>query len=366
MIDVSIYMRRNDFFFNLPKHLIAQYPSKLRTGNRLLLLGPSLGQYQDLQFIDFPSLLTRGDLLVFNNTRVIPARLFGHKTSGGKVNILVERVLDEKRVQVQIKARKAPLPGSVLHLEGDVKVVVSRQEGRFFELQCCDSRSIHEILQTIGHIPLPPYIQREDQTLDVDRYQTVYAKEPGAVAAPTAGLHFDENMLESIRALGVEIAFVTLHIGAGTFASVKVEEIAQHVMHTEYVHVSEEVCRQVEETKKRQGRVVAVGTTSVRALETASREGHIKPFHGETQLFITPGYSFHTVDALLTNFHLPESTLLMLVCALGGYERMLAAYHHAVEQAYQFFSFFHLTTDLFRDMNIFSMHNMLRDFFNFY
>lgn len=332
-------MRRSDFFFNLPKHLIAQYPSKLRTGNRLLSIVPHGGLYQDLQFTDFPTLLMKGDLLVFNDTRVIPARLFGHKISGGKVNILVERVLDEKRIWAQIKARKAPLPDTLLNLEGDVKATVLRREGRFFELQFHDSRSVEEILQAIGHIPLPPYIQREDKVSDTDRYQTVYARESGAVAAPTAGLHFDEPMLEQIQTLGVEIAFVTLHIGAGTFASVKVDDITQHVMHSEFVHVSEEVCKQIEATKQRHGRIIAVGTTSVRALETASIEGILKPFHGETQLFITPGYTFNTVDALLTNFHLPESTLLMLVCALGGYEKILAAYHYAVEQAYQFFSY---------------------------
>jgi len=328
-------MQRHDFFFDLPKHLIAQYPSPSRTGSRLLYIEPSLGKFQDLQFTDFPTLLTKGDLLVFNDTCVIPARLLGHKLSGGKVEILVERVLDEKRVLAQLHARKTLVPNTRLILEGEIEVTVLQRGERFFELQFHDSRPVYEILQTIGHIPLPPYIQRNDTPLDRDRYQTVYARKLGAVAAPTAGLHFDKAMLEKIQSLGIKIAFVTLHVGAGTFTPVKVEDLRQHVMHAEYVEVSQEVCDQVQMTRQQGGRVIAIGTTSVRALETAANQA----FMGETRLFITPGYHFHSVDLLLTNFHLPESTLLMLVCALGGPELILAAYRHAVAQEYRFFSY---------------------------
>lgn len=332
-------MQRSDFSFNLPKHLIAQQPLDSRTDSRLLYIRSIGCQFQDRHFVDFPSLLAPGDLLVFNDTRVIPARLFGRKVSGGHVEILVERVLDDNRVLAQLRASRAPKSGTRLYLNGDVNVIVLQRVESFFVLQFEDCRPVDEILQAIGHIPLPPYIGRSDTAVDSCRYQTVYAQQPGAVAAPTAGLHFDEAMLERIDAMGVDRAFITLHVGAGTFAPIRVDDIRQHVMHSERVQVSAQVCDQVKATRACGGRVIAVGTTSVRALESASAEGVIKPFDGETRLFITPGYRFVSVDALLTNFHLPESTLLMLVCAFAGKSLVLEAYRHAVEQQYRFFSY---------------------------
>lgn len=331
-------MPRFDYSFDLPQHLIAQHPLESRTSSRLLYMN-ACEQFQDYFFIDFPNLLIPGDLLVFNNTRVIPARLFGHKATGGKIEIFIERVLDEKRVLAQLRASQSPKPKTQLYLEKNINATVLQRWDNFFEIQFNDPRSVYDILQTIGHIPLPPYIKRTDTQMDSARYQTVYAAQPGAVAAPTAGLHFDGDMLEKIQALGVEIAFITLHVGAGTFAPIRVDDIRQHTMHAERLHVSPQVCEQVKATRARGGRVIAVGTTSVRALETASTEGIIKPYDGETRLFITPGYRFISVDALLTNFHLPESTLLMLVCAFAGKSQVLAAYQHAIAQKYRFFSY---------------------------
>jgi S-adenosylmethionine:tRNA ribosyltransferase-isomerase len=332
-------MKRTDFFYELPTELIAQYPLDSRTDSRLLYLNSHAHQKKDLFFIHFPSLLSKDDLLVFNDTRVIPARLFGHKATGGQIEILVERVLDKKRVLAQLRASKPPKPGSHFYLEENVKVIVKERLENFFELQFEDSRPIYEILQTIGHIPLPPYIKRSDTIKDNVRYQTVYAKQPGAIAAPTAGLHFDETMLNQIEAMGIEKAFITLHVGAGTFAPIRVNDIAQHTMHAEQISITAQVCEQINATRARGGRIIAIGTTTVRALETASTTGTIKPYEGETRLFITPGYHFQTVDALLTNFHLPESTLLMLVCAFGGQTQVLDAYQHAVAQKYRFFSY---------------------------
>ena len=331
-------MPRFDYSFDLPQHLIAQHPLESRTSSRLLYMN-ACEQFQDYFFIDFPNLLIPGDLLVFNNTRVIPARLFGHKATGGKIEIFIERVLDEKRVLAQLRASQSPKPKTQLYLEKNINATVLQHWDNFFEIQFNDPRSVYDILQTIGHIPLPPYIKRTDTQMDSARYQTVYAAQPGAVAAPTAGLHFDGDMLEKIQALGVEIAFITLHVGAGTFAPIRVDDIRQHTIHAERLHVSPQVCEQVKATRARGGRVIAVGTTSVRALETASTEGIIKPYDGETRLFITPGYRFISVDALLTNFHLPESTLLMLVCAFAGKSQVLAAYQHAIAQKYRFFSY---------------------------
>jgi S-adenosylmethionine:tRNA ribosyltransferase-isomerase len=331
-------MQRTDFYFDLPEQLIAQYPLDSRTDSRLLYM-KSNGQVEDRYFRDLPNLLLPGDLLVFNDTRVIPARLFGHKASGGKIEILIERVLDNQKVLAQLRASKAPKEGSYLYLEGNVKVIVLQRIDNFFELQFDDSRLVYDILQAIGHIPLPPYIKRADMAKDSARYQTVYAKHPGAIAAPTAGLHFDKTLLEQIEQKGVKKAFLTLHVGAGTFAPVRVNDIQQHTMHAEHLHVSASLCEQIKTTRSGGGRVIAVGTTSVRALETASVTGIIQPYDGETRLFITPGYRFRSVDGLVTNFHLPESTLLMLVCAFAGQEPVLAAYQHAVAQQYRFFSY---------------------------
>jgi len=332
--------KRQDFSFNLPEHLIAQQPTESRTGSRLLWVNPNKNQCQDYQFTDFLQFLKPDDLLVFNDTRVMPARLFGHKSTGGKIEILIERILDKQHALAQIRARRAPTPQMVLQLEQGVTATVIQRIEKFFELQFHeDNRSIEEILLAIGHIPLPPYIKRSDSPNDNERYQTVYARQLGAVAAPTAGLHFDQALLDKIKLLGIQTAFVTLHVGAGTFTPVKVDDLSQHIMHAEYLVVSEEVCQQIQKTKAQGGRVIAIGTTSVRALETAAHQGVIQPYIGDTRLFITPGYSFKVVDVLFTNFHLPESTLLMLVCAFGGYTQVMAAYQQAIQQHYRFFSY---------------------------
>lgn len=334
-------MHRSDFHFDLPPELIAQYPTSERTASRLLYV-PSAPQqpFQDLTFKDLTQQLKAGDLLVFNNTQVIPARLFAHKAeTGGKVELLVERLLDAQQMRVQLKASKTPAAGTRLVLENGVTVVVKARVEQFFDVYVETDQPLLTLLQSIGHIPLPPYIQRSDSDMDSARYQTVYASTPGAVAAPTAGLHFDQALLQQLQAQGIDFAYVTLHVGAGTFSPVRVDDVRTHQMHSEWLQVTAAVCEQVQATRANGGRVVAVGTTSVRALETAAHSGMIAPYEGETRLFITPGYSFASVDALITNFHLPESTLLMLVCAFAGYEKMMAAYRHAVAQHYRFFSY---------------------------
>ncbi len=332
-------MQRSQFGFHLPPELIAQYPSAQRGASRLLYLPPR-GEVRDLRFRDLMDLLERGDLLVFNDTRVIPARLQGIKrATGGRVELLVERVLDDRRALVHLRASKAPRSGTRLLLEGELEAEVEGRDGDLFLLRFLDPRSVTTLLEQFGRMPLPPYIERPVQELDRERYQTVYARRDGAVAAPTAGLHFDEEMLRRIGEMGVETAFVTLHVGAGTFQPVRVDDIGQHRMHSEYAEVTAEACRQVRRVRERGGRIVAVGTTVVRTLESAAGEGGIEPFRGETDIFIRPGYRFRVVDALLTNFHLPESTLLMLVCAFAGQQRVMAAYRHAVQQRYRFFSY---------------------------
>ena len=332
-------MQRTDFKYYLPPHLIAQQPNRYRTSSRLLWVNLSPEPFQDRRFTDLPDLLKAGDLLVFNDTRVIPARLLGRKSSGGKIEILVERLLDNNQILAQIRASQPPQVGMWLYLDDGIAIQVLQRVDNFFQLQFNGPRSVEDILHTIGQIPLPPYIRRVPTDLDSIRYQTVYARQPGAVAAPTAGLHFDQDMLTQLQTQGIEMAFITLHVGAGTFAPVRVENIHQHIMHSEYMQVSPQVCEQIRTTKARGGRIIAVGTTCVRALETASVGGNIQPYTGETRLFITPGYRFQNVDALLTNFHLPESTLLMLVCAFAGKDRVLSAYRHAVTQEYRFFSY---------------------------
>jgi len=329
-------MQLSDFDYHLPEALIAQHPPERRTGSRLLhLAGKHL---VDRRFSGLPDLLRPGDLLVFNNTRVMPARLYGHKESGGRVEVLIERVLEPRRVLAHVRASKSPRPGSRLLVGGQALLTLGRRDA-LFELELCGDADIHALMAQHGHMPLPPYIQREDAAFDQERYQTVYAKEAGAVAAPTAGLHFDRAMLDALAARGVDSAEVTLHVGAGTFQPVRVENLDEHVMHSEWLQVDERVCAQVAETRRRGGRVVAVGTTSVRSLETAAASGELRPYTGETRLFIRPGYEFRVVDVLLTNFHLPQSTLLMLVCAFAGYDEVMRAYAHAVEQGYRFFSY---------------------------
>ncbi len=332
-------MRKSDFHYSLPHGLIAQNPASPRTASRLLALDSASGARRDLRFTDLPALLRAGDLLVFNDTRVIPARLFGHKDSGGRIEVLVERVLDTHRVLAQLRASKPPKPGQKLTLEGNVTMSVQQREGEFYALTFEMDTPVTEILERIGHVPLPPYIERADNASDSERYQTVYAHHPGAVAAPTAGLHFDEAMIAGLQRMGVETAFVTLHVGAGTFQPIRVDDIREHRMHAEYLSVSPATCDKINTAKREGRRVVAVGTTVVRALETVADNGSVTPYEGETEIFIYPGYRFQIVDALLTNFHLPESTLLMLVCAFGGTERVLSAYRHAVEQKYRFYSY---------------------------
>ncbi|MAR90731.1 MAG: tRNA preQ1(34) S-adenosylmethionine ribosyltransferase-isomerase QueA [Pseudomonadota bacterium] len=330
-------MQRTDFHYQLPERLIARYPAQQRADSRLLCLGRDSGELQDQRFRDLPRWLRAGDLLVFNDTRVIPARIFGRKETGGQVEVLVERVTGPDSCLAHVRASKAPKSGSRI-LVGEDSLVMEGRQGDLFRLRLARGRLL-DWLQQVGHMPLPPYIDRSDEPLDQSRYQTVYARQPGAVAAPTAGLHFDEAMLARLAAQGVASAFVTLHVGAGTFQPVRAEDIRQHVMHSEWLQVSAATAAQVQATRQQGGRVIAVGTTAVRSLETAARDGEVKPFEGDTDIFIYPGYEFRAVDGLITNFHLPESTLIMLVSAFAGREAVLNAYRHAVAQEYRFFSY---------------------------
>jgi S-adenosylmethionine:tRNA ribosyltransferase-isomerase len=342
-------MRVSDFSFDLPEALIARYPKTERTSSRLMALNGNSGAITDGVFTDIIAQLNSGDLLVFNNTRVIPARMFGQKASGGKIEVLIERIVDQNTALAHIRASKSPKVGNELFLgnEGSdvkVKATMVARHGALFELKFHGDQSVLAILEEIGHMPLPPYIDRPDEDSDKERYQTVYNEKPGAVAAPTAGLHFDEALLEQIKAKGVELAFVTLHVGAGTFQPVKVDEISDHIMHAEYVEVSDEVVAQIAKIKAAGGRVIAVGTTSVRSLESAAKASQEKgealsAFYGDTDIFITPGCEFRVIDALVTNFHLSESTLLMLVSAFSGYDHIMSAYQHAISEEYRFFSY---------------------------
>ena len=332
-------MKKSDFHYELPEDLIAQAPLAERSGSRLLLVPPGQGGFSDLQVRDLPELLQPGDLLVFNDTRVIPARLFGQKDSGGRIEILIERLLPEEQARAQVRASKSPKPGSRIALDGGGQAEVLGRDGEFFLLRFEVDGPFEQWLQRVGRLPLPPYIRREPGQDDAERYQTVFARQVGAVAAPTAGLHFDQALLERLRERGVQSGHVTLHVGAGTFQPVRVEDVRTHTMHSEWLNVGAELVAQVRRTRAAGGRVVAVGTTVVRALESAMRDGELQPFAGETRIFIFPGYRIRSVDALLTNFHLPESTLLMLVSAFAGKERVFDAYRHAVEQRYRFFSY---------------------------
>lgn len=337
-------MRVADFSFELPEELIARYPKADRSASRLMALNGDSGVIADETFTDLIGHIAPGDLLVFNNTRVIPARLFGQKASGGKLEVLVERLLDENRVLAHIRCSKSPKPGSEILLDGEVKATMVARHDALFELEFHGEKSVLTVLDEIGHMPLPPYIDRPDEDSDRERYQTVYNEKPGAVAAPTAGLHFDNEMMAQLKAKGVNFAFVTLHVGAGTFQPVKVDEIADHIMHAEYIEVPTEVVEQINQTKANGGKVIAVGTTSVRSLESAAKiakdqNKEFGEYYGDTDIFITPGYEFQIVDALVTNFHLSESTLLMLVSAFSGYDNIIAAYKHAVAEQYRFFSY---------------------------
>lgn len=339
-----LFVKRQDFYFELPDELIAQHPAKNRRDSRLLVLNShENGSLVDGGFPDLLNFLNPSDLLVFNNTKVIPARLFGQKSSGGKVELLIERVLDDETLLTHIRSSRSPKTGAKLRIENAFDVeVVGRQEA-LFVVKVLSDQSALDLVEANGHMPLPPYIERkDDEEEDNNRYQTVYSSKPGAVAAPTAGLHFDDELIEEIQAKGVDIGFVTLHVGAGTFKPVQVDDITEHVMHSEYLEVNQELVDKVAQAREKGGRVIAVGTTSIRCLESAahfSSSDVIEPYQGETDIFITPGYEFKEVDVLLTNFHLPESTLIMLVSALAGYENTMSAYKHAVEQNYRFFSY---------------------------
>lgn len=332
-------MKLSDFHYPLPDELIAQFPTQSRSASRLLVLDRHSGALQDQTFTDLIAQLDPGDVLVMNNTRVIPARMYGHKASGGRLEVLVERVLDRHNLLAQVRASKAPRPGSRIQLGDRYTAQVDERVGDFYRLRFDTQVDVLAMMSDIGHMPLPPYIDRTDEANDATRYQTVYAQHDGAVAAPTAGLHFDQALLDALSEKGVQQAFVTLHVGAGTFQPVRVENIADHKMHHEWLQVPPATVDLILETKARGRRVIAVGTTSVRSLESAAQSGVLQPFEGETDIFITPGFEFRVIDGLITNFHLPESTLLMLVSAFAGHQPTMQAYRHAVEQRYRFFSY---------------------------
>lgn len=330
-------MKTADFDFHLPEELIAQYPLEERTASRLLhLSGETIS---NRLFSDLTELLSPKDLLVFNNTRVIPARLHGQKETGGKVEVLVERVLDNHHLLAHVRASKSPKAGARLILEQVINATMVEREGDLFKLRFEGETGVLELLDQYGHMPLPPYIERDDEHTDQERYQTVYAKHAGAVAAPTAGLHFDQKMLDQLAEKGLKSAFVTLHVGAGTFQPVRVNDITDHHMHAEYIDVDASVVELIKQTKAQGGRVIAIGTTAVRSLESAAMHGELAEFHDDSQIFIYPGYEFKVVDAMVTNFHLPQSTLLMLVSAFSGHKIIMEAYQHAVNEKYRFFSY---------------------------
>ena len=331
-------MKKSDFNYLLPDALIAQKPLAERDASRLLCMNKNSGQITDRQFTDFIDLITDQDLLVFNDTKVIPARLYGKKQSGGKIEILIERLLDDHHALAHVKASKSPKAGAIIELDEGYSCTVQGRDDDLFIVEFA-GMTIMELLDLIGHIPLPPYITRADDVSDLTRYQTVFAKEAGAVAAPTAGLHFNETLMANIKALNIQTAFVTLHVGSGTFQPVRAENLVDHVMHKEYFAVPQATVDAVQRTRQRGGRVIAIGTTAVRALESASTSGQLSAGFGDTALFITPGYAFKSVDALLTNFHLPESTLLMLISAFAGYDEIRNAYQHAIKESYRFFSY---------------------------
>lgn len=330
-------MHISEFDFDLPPHLIAQHPPKQRGQSRLLV---GLNQpFIDASFSQLPDYIEKGDVLVFNNTKVIKARLFGNKASGGRIEALIERVLDEHTALAHIRSSKSPKEGSELIFEGDVHAQMQQRVGELFQLRFSGSLNVYQLLAKHGHLPLPPYITHSATDADENRYQTVYAKHQGAVAAPTAGLHFTEELLQQLTQKGVECVDVTLHVGAGTFQPVRVENIAEHKMHSEWFDVPEQTVAKIQAARARGNKVWSVGTTSLRAIESAARSGSLKAGHGDTDIFITPGFEFQIMDRLITNFHLPKSTLLMLVSAFSGSEHIRALYRHAIEQEYRFFSY---------------------------
>lgn len=344
-------MKLSDFDYELPEELIARYPGETRSGSRLLCLDRITGEVTHQHFIDILDHLDTGDLLVFNDTRVLAARLLGHKATGGRVEILIERLLSDNEALAQVRASKSPGTGMRLVIQNPdgeaesapLEAEVLGREGDFFHLRFLSSQPLVSLLERYGHMPLPPYIDRADEVSDQTRYQTVYNRNPGAVAAPTAGLHFDEPLLAALKEKGVEQAFLTLHVGSGTFQPVRTENVLEHKMHSEWIDVPVSVCQQIKACRARGGRVVAVGTTSVRSLETAAQmcpsNGDLLPYRGETDIFIYPGYQFREVDAMITNFHLPQSTLMMLISAFAGREAVMSAYQQAITQQYRFFSY---------------------------
>ena len=332
-------MRTLDFDFYLPDHLIAQNPTSERTASRMLHVDGNNGNLSDERFSELPKFLNQGDLLIFNDTRVIKARLFGHKDTGGSVEVLVERVINQHIVYAHVRASRSPKVGSKLRLSDAFDAEVIARHDDLFELCFLNDQSVLELLEQYGALPLPPYITHAATAQDEERYQTVFSKNLGAVAAPTAGLHFSDDMLDRIKQQGVNIAYVTLHVGAGTFQPVRVENIHEHKMHSELYHIPQTTVDMIAATKQHGGKVTAIGTTAMRALESAAQSGQLQAGEGETSIFITPGYQFKVVDRLFTNFHLPKSTLLMLVSAFGGFELIKKAYAHAVAQQYRFFSY---------------------------
>ena len=332
-------MNKSDFHFDLPPELIAQVPLPERSASRLLVADAQAQRLEDRRFTDLAQLLQPGDLLVFNDTRVLPARLFGRKPSGGLVEILIERVTGAHEARAQLGVSKKPKTGGRIVLADGSEVSVLGRDGEFFLLRFETVEPLERVLLRLGRMPLPPYIERDADSADDERYQTVFARSSGAVAAPTAGLHFDAPLLHALAERGIDSGYVTLHVGAGTFQPMRAERLEDHAMHREWLNVGAELVEKIRRTRERGGRVVAVGTTVVRALESSLYDGVVAPFAGETQIFIFPGYRISSVDALVTNFHLPESTLLMLVSAFAGREFMLDAYHHAIEQRYRFFSY---------------------------
>jgi S-adenosylmethionine:tRNA ribosyltransferase-isomerase len=332
-------MRTTDFDFYLPETLIAQHPTTERTASRMLHLEGNSGKLQDQLFIDLPDFLSAGDLVVFNDTRVIKARLFGNKQSGGQVEVLIERVINQHTAYAHVRASRAPKVGSRLTLAEAFEVEVTARHDDLFELRFLSEAAIFDLLEEYGALPLPPYITHEATKEDDERYQTVFARHLGAVAAPTAGLHFNEEILNKIRQKGVTITYVTLHVGAGTFQPVRVDNIHEHKMHSELYNITQQTVDLIAKTHAQGNKVVAIGTTAMRALESAAQQGELKAGSGETSIFITPGYQFKVVDRLFTNFHLPKSTLLMLVSAFAGLENIQKAYAHAIAQRYRFFSY---------------------------
>lgn len=334
---VGCVVKKQDFYFELPAELIAQYPLLKRTDSRLLCFRRDSDHYSHHRFNELPLFLESGDLLVVNNSRVIQARFYGSKSTGGQVEFLVERVLDQQRFLAQIKSSKSPKPGAIITLQKPWRVEVLGRHDDLFECQA--NGAVDTMLEEIGHMPLPPYIKRIDEASDLERYQTIYAQHKGSVAAPTAGLHFDQILLQELEANGVNIAYTTLHVGAGTFQPVRCEDIVNHKMHLERFVISQELVDAINRTKALGKRVIAVGTTSLRSLESAASQGVLQAGERETDIFIYPGYKFKVCDGLITNFHLPESTLLMLVCAFIGYSNAMALYQEAIQQGYRFFSY---------------------------